>query len=98
VAAPELLLPRLGGEGVVDGDDVDARHALGGEGVGVLEVAGDLRGAGRGEGAGDADDDDWGEGTLSSVFRYRLGVFSLFFFSFLCCGQGASELEMISSR
>jgi hypothetical protein len=31
----------------------------------VLEVAGHLRGAGRGEGAGDADDDDWGDMVVS---------------------------------
>ena len=57
VVGVQLLLPGLGGEGVVDGDDVDALDALGGELVGVLDVAGDLRGAGWGEGARDADDD-----------------------------------------
>lgn len=59
VADAELLLPGLGREGVVDGDDVDALDALLRELVGALGVAGDLGAARGSEGAGDADDDVW---------------------------------------
>lgn len=73
VVGIQLLLPGLGGEGIVDSDDVDALDALGRELVGLLDVAGDLRGAGWGEGAGDADD-DVGAGEGGEVDGAFLGV------------------------
>lgn len=57
VVRTHLLLPGLRREGVVDSHDVDALDALGGESVGVLDVAGDLGGAWWSESTGDADDD-----------------------------------------
>lgn len=67
VVGAQLFLPRLRREGVVDGNNVDAGDALGGEGVGVLNVAGDLRRARRSEGAGNANNDDCRRGTGSMV-------------------------------
>ena len=52
-----LLLPGLGGESIVDSHDVDTLDALRGELVGVLNVAGDLRGAWWGESAWNTNDD-----------------------------------------
>lgn len=57
VLRAQLLLPRLGGESVVDSHDVDTVNALGGESIGVLDVSGNLRGAWWSEGTWDADDD-----------------------------------------
>ena len=55
VVNSQLLLPGLGGERIIDGDDVDALDALGGELVGLLAVTWNLRGAWWGEGAGNTD-------------------------------------------
>lgn len=53
----QLLLPCLRRESVVNSHDVNAVHALGGEGIGVLDVSGNLGGAWWSEGTGDANDD-----------------------------------------
>lgn len=57
VVDSQLLLPSLGGERIIDSDDVDALDALGGELVGLLAVARDLRRAWWGEGARNTDED-----------------------------------------
>lgn len=57
VLRAQLLLPRLRREGVVDSYNVDALHALGSEGIGLLDISGDLRGAWWCECTGNADDD-----------------------------------------
>ena len=57
VVDSQLLLPSLGGERIIDSDDVDALDALGGELVGLLAVARDLRRAWWGESARNTDED-----------------------------------------
>lgn len=53
----QLLLPRLRGESVVDGHDVDSFDSLRSELVGMLDLARDLAGTRWGEGTRDTDDD-----------------------------------------